>query len=64
VTAQWQRLREEPSLLPGAARTLMEAQILFGAMLRRWPSLRLRGGAACWNLNPVYRGSTGLAVVN
>jgi cytochrome P450 len=47
----------------GAGLTMMEAQILFGAMLRRWPSLRLRDGASRWNGNPVYRGLTALALV-
>jgi cytochrome P450 len=52
-----------PHVCIGAALTMMEGQILFSAMLRRWPSLRLRGGAARWNGNPVYRGLTELPVV-
>ena len=51
-----------PHVCIGAGLTMMEAQILFSAMLRRWPSLRLRHGAALWNRNPVYRGLTGLPV--
>jgi cytochrome P450 len=51
-----------PHVCIGAALTLMEAQILFGGMLRRWPSLYLRGDAARWNGNPVYRGLTVLSV--
>jgi hypothetical protein len=31
-------------------------------MLRRWPVLRLQGGPARWNGNPVYRGLSELPV--
>jgi cytochrome P450 len=51
-----------PHVCIGAALTMMEAQILFGAVLCRWPSLRLGGGAARWNGNAVYRGLTALPV--
>jgi cytochrome P450 len=52
-----------PHVCIGAALTMMEGQILFSAMLRRWPALRLVDAKPRWNGNPVYRGLTALPVV-
>lgn len=48
----------------GAALTLMEAEIVFGQLLRRWPGLCLAGAAPQWGSNPVYRGLLALPVRN
>ena len=48
----------------GAALTLMEAEIVFGQVLRRWPGLCLAGAAPQWGSNPVYRGLLALPVRN
>ncbi|VTU30363.1 cytochrome P450 [Variovorax sp. PBL-E5] len=51
-----------PHACIGAALTRMEAQAVFGALLRRWPGLRAADGVAQWNGNPVYRGLNALNV--
>lgn len=55
-----------PHVCIGATLTLMEAQVVFGAMLRRWPLLRVVEGAGneapAWLANPVYRGLASLPV--
>ncbi|HRK57363.1 MAG TPA: cytochrome P450, partial [Burkholderiaceae bacterium] len=40
----------------GAALTLMEAELVFEAMLKRWPRLQLTPHGAQRNSNPLYRG--------
>lgn len=44
-----------PHVCIGAALTQMEAQAVFGALVRRWPDCRL-AGTPVRNGNPVYRG--------
>jgi len=46
----------------GAALTLLEAQLLFGRLLTRWPNLQLAEAQPPWNANPVYRGLRSLRV--
>jgi hypothetical protein len=40
----------------GAALTLMEAEVILGELMRRWPTLALSQARPRWNRNPVYRG--------
>jgi cytochrome P450 len=49
-----------PHVCIGAALTLMEAEILFRELLKRWPRLSLIDPLPQWNGNPVYRGLTAL----
>jgi cytochrome P450 len=51
-----------PHVCIGAALTLMEAQVLFGRLLVRWPQLRLKDNEPQWNDNPLYRGLSALPV--
>jgi cytochrome P450 len=51
-----------PHVCIGAALTLMEAEIVFRALLADWPDLALVDAEAHWNGNPVYRGLTRLRV--
>ncbi|WER51008.1 cytochrome P450 [Cupriavidus sp. WKF15] len=51
-----------PHVCIGAALTLIEAEILFRAILRHWPELSLLDDEPHWNGNPVYRGLTRLRV--
>ena len=53
-----------PHVCIGAALTLMEAEAVFGQMLRRWPGLTLLDTAPQWGRNPVYRGLKALPVRN
>ncbi|MBT2323671.1 cytochrome P450, partial [Variovorax paradoxus] len=46
----------------GASLTLMEAEIVFGRLLRRWPGLRLVDAQPRWSGNAVYRGLVALPV--
>ena len=52
-----------PHVCIGAALTLIEAQAVFGGLLRRWPDLALLDAQPAWNGNPVYRGLTRLPVI-
>lgn len=45
-----------PHVCIGAALTMMEAEIVFGKLMRRWPALALSQPRPRWNRNPVYRG--------
>jgi cytochrome P450 len=45
-----------PHVCIGAALTMMEAEVVFGKLMRRWPALTLSQPAPRWNRNPVYRG--------
>lgn len=40
----------------GSALSQMEAELVFGAMLQRWPTLRLADEAQDWSGNAAYRG--------
>lgn len=51
-----------PHACVGAALTLMEAEIAFREVLRRWPNLELAESAPRWAGNPVYRGLATLRV--
>ncbi len=51
-----------PHVCIGAALTRMEAEIVFGHVLRRWPELRLVDSMPQWSGNPVYRGLSALRV--
>lgn len=51
-----------PHVCIGASLTLLEAETVFAALLRRWPHLQLREDAPRWNANPVYRGLESLRV--
>lgn len=51
-----------PHVCIGAALTLMEAEIVFRAILRHWPALSLIDAEPQWNGNPVYRGLASLRV--
>lgn len=51
-----------PHVCIGAALTLMEAEIVFGALMRRWPALTLSQPWPRWNRNAVYRGLETLEV--
>ena len=45
-----------PHVCIGAALTLMEAEIVFRQLLRRWPELSLVDATPRWISNPLYRG--------
>ncbi|MDB5867892.1 MAG: cytochrome [Polaromonas sp.] len=45
-----------PHVCMGAALTLMEAKMVFGQLLRRWPGLKLVDAAPRWGDKPAYRG--------
>ena len=45
-----------PHVCIGAALTLMEAEIVFRQLLRRWPELSLVDVTPHWTSNPLYRG--------
>ncbi|HEV2594203.1 MAG TPA: cytochrome P450 [Sphingomicrobium sp.] len=45
-----------PHVCIGAALTLIEAEVVFGELMRRWPTLALSQARPRWNRNPVYRG--------
>ena len=45
-----------PHVCIGAALTLMEAKMLFGQLLRRWPGLSLVNSMPSWGSKPAYRG--------
>lgn len=49
-----------PHVCIGAALTRMEAEIVFGYLLRRWPGLSLVDAKPQWSGNPVYRGLVAL----
>jgi len=51
-----------PHVCIGAGLTLMEAEIVFGRLLRRFPRLRLADAQPCWSGNAVYRGLRALPV--
>jgi cytochrome P450 len=51
-----------PHVCIGAALTRMEADIVFGKLLARWPGLRLADVRTRWSGNPAYRGLTALPV--
>jgi cytochrome P450 len=51
-----------PHVCIGAALTMMEAEIVFGKLMRRWPALALAQPRPRWNRNPVYRGLATLEV--
>ncbi|MGH6626267.1 MAG: cytochrome P450, partial [Burkholderiaceae bacterium] len=51
-----------PHVCIGAALTLMEAELVFRQLLRRWPGLSLADAKPQWSGNPVYRGLLALAV--
>lgn len=46
----------------GASLSMMEAELVLAAVLRRWPGLRLADAQAQWQGNPLYRGLTRLLV--
>ncbi|CAM3712022.1 cytochrome P450 [Polaromonas hydrogenivorans] len=45
-----------PHVCMGAALTLMEAKMVFGQLLKRWPGLSLVDAAPRWSDKPAYRG--------
>ena len=45
-----------PHVCIGAALTLMEAKIVFGQLLQRWPDLSLVNATPDWGSRPAYRG--------
>jgi cytochrome P450 len=49
-----------PHVCIGAALTLMEARIVLGQLLERWPGLSLLDAAPRWGDKPAYRGLTAL----
>ncbi len=51
-----------PHVCIGAALTLMEAEIVFGLLLRRFPQLQLVDARPHWSGNAVYRGLRALPV--
>ncbi|WP_308813407.1 cytochrome P450 [Cupriavidus pinatubonensis] len=51
-----------PHVCIGAALTLIEAEIVFRALLHHWPELSLVDAEPHWNGNPVYRGLAKLRV--
>jgi cytochrome P450 len=51
-----------PHVCIGAGLTLMEAEIVFGRLLRRFPQLRLVDAQPHWSGNAVYRGLSALRV--
>lgn len=52
-----------PHVCIGAGLTLMEAEIVFGRLLRRFPRLRLVDARPRWSGNAVYRGLSALPVL-
>jgi len=40
----------------GATLALLETEMVFGRLMKRWPNLVLAGGAPQWRRNPLYRG--------
>jgi len=44
----------------GAALTRLEAEVVFGRLLARWPGLRLAAERPSWCANPAYRGLAAL----
>ena len=52
-----------PHVCIGATLTLLEAEIAFREVLRRWPRLELVDACARWGGNAVYRGLTALRLV-
>lgn len=46
----------------GASLSLMEAELVLAALLRRWPQMRLAEAAPAWQGNPLYRGLQRLPV--
>jgi len=51
-----------PHVCIGAALTLIEAEVAFRHLLRRWPGLQLTQARQKWNRNPLYRGLSVLCV--
>ena len=51
-----------PHVCIGAALTLMEVEVVFRELMRRWPELALSKPQARWSRNPVYRGVEALQV--
>jgi cytochrome P450 len=51
-----------PHVCIGASLSLLEAQIVFAQLLKRWPDLRLMDTTPAWAPNPVYRGLVQLNV--
>lgn len=51
-----------PHVCIGAALTLMEVECALGALLRRWPALRLADTAPPWIAAPLYRGLSSLTL--
>ena len=51
-----------PHVCIGAGLTLMEAEVVFGRLLRRYPRLHLVDTEPRWSGNPVYRGLSTLPV--
>lgn len=51
-----------PHVCIGAALTLMEARIVLGQLLTRWPGLSLLDAAPRWGDKPAYRGLVALAL--
>ena len=49
-----------PHVCMGAALTLMEAKMVFGQLLERWPGLSLAEAAPRWGDKPAYRGLVAL----
>lgn len=49
-----------PHVCIGAAITRLEAEMVFGQLLQRWPDLRLQTTVPQWGRNPAYRGLTSL----
>ena len=45
-----------PHVCIGAALTLVEAEVVFRQLLRRWPELSLVDATSRWISNPLYRG--------
>jgi len=45
-----------PHVCIGAGLSLMEAELVLTALLRRWPGLALGNAVPAWSANPVYRG--------
>jgi cytochrome P450 len=51
-----------PHICIGAGLSLLEAEVVLGALLRRWPALGLSGSALRWNENAGLRGLAQLQV--
>lgn len=45
-----------PHVCIGAAITRMEAEMVFGQLLKRWPDIRMADAVPRWIRNPLYRG--------